>query len=58
MHDIQCAEICGVGHGIMNATIYIESEADHDAWINAHPVASAALPSTGGLAALDQKAGN
>jgi cytochrome c oxidase subunit 2 len=57
VHDIQCAEICGVGHGIMNATIYIESEADHDAWIQAHPVATAALPSasTGGIAALEPR---
>ena len=52
VHDIQCAEICGIGHGIMNATIYIESEADHDAWIGAHPVASTTVPSTGGLASL------
>ena len=31
--DIQCAEICGVGHGLMPARIIIESEADHVAWV-------------------------
>jgi cytochrome c oxidase subunit II len=57
VHDIQCAEICGIGHGIMNATIYIESAQDHEAWISTHPVASTTLPSasTSGLAALDPR---
>lgn len=31
--DIQCAEICGVGHGLMPARIVIESPAAHAAWI-------------------------
>jgi len=40
-YDIQCAEICGIGHGVMMAQIHIESAADHAAWIAAHsPVAS------------------
>ena len=39
--DIQCAEICGIGHGIMSAQLYIESPEDHAAWIaSAAPVAS------------------
>jgi cytochrome c oxidase subunit II len=32
-YDIQCAEICGIGHGIMSAQLYIESAKDHAAWI-------------------------
>ena len=32
--DIQCAEICGIGHGIMAARISIESPQVHQAWIN------------------------
>jgi cytochrome c oxidase subunit 2 len=32
-HDIQCAEICGVGHGLMAARIVIESPQQHAAWI-------------------------
>lgn len=31
--DIQCAEMCGLGHGIMGARIHIESAAEHDAWM-------------------------
>ena len=32
-HDIQCAEICGIGHGVMAARIHIEDSATHAAWI-------------------------
>ncbi|RME23715.1 MAG: cytochrome C oxidase subunit II [Deltaproteobacteria bacterium] len=40
-YDIQCAEICGIGHGIMAAKLFIESPEDHAAWIAAHnPTAS------------------
>jgi cytochrome c oxidase subunit 2 len=31
--DIQCAEMCGIGHGIMGAKLYIESDDEHAAWI-------------------------
>jgi len=31
--DIQCAEICGIGHGLMPARVFIESEAKHAAWM-------------------------
>lgn len=30
--DIQCTEICGIGHGIMPARIFIESAPQHRAW--------------------------
>ena len=32
-HDLQCAEICGIGHGVMAARIHIESPDDHAAWL-------------------------
>lgn len=32
-HDIQCVEICGIGHGLMAARIVIESPEQHAAWI-------------------------
>jgi cytochrome c oxidase subunit 2 len=32
-HDLQCAEICGIGHGVMAARIHIESPDEHAAWI-------------------------
>lgn len=41
VHDIQCAEICGIGHGLMPARIVIESPVQHAAWMARH--ASTAL---------------
>jgi len=32
-HDIQCAEICGIGHALMPAQIIIESAERHAAWV-------------------------
>jgi cytochrome c oxidase subunit II len=32
-YDIQCAEICGIGHGVMAARIVIKSAEQHAAWI-------------------------
>jgi cytochrome c oxidase subunit 2 len=31
--DIQCAEICGIGHALMPARIHIESSGQHAAWV-------------------------
>ena len=31
--DIQCAEICGIGHGLMPARIHIENPGQHSAWV-------------------------
>ena len=33
---IQCAEMCGIGHGIMAARIFIETPEEHRAWVAAH----------------------
>ena len=41
-YDIQCAEMCGIGHGLMPARIVIESGAEHAAWVKQNtPVATA-----------------
>jgi cytochrome c oxidase subunit 2 len=32
-YDIQCAEMCGIGHGIMAARIHVETPEEHAAWI-------------------------
>lgn len=32
-HDIQCAEICGIGHGAMGARVIIKDAAGHAAWL-------------------------
>lgn len=31
--DIQCAEICGIGHGIMGARMFVESPEQHKKWM-------------------------
>ena len=31
--DIQCAEMCGIGHGAMAARIFIKTEAEHQSWM-------------------------
>lgn len=35
-YDVQCAEICGIGHGIMRAALHVETAAAHQAWVLAH----------------------
>jgi cytochrome c oxidase subunit 2 len=35
-HDVQCAEICGFGHGVMAARVAIEDTSEHAAWIAAN----------------------
>jgi cytochrome c oxidase subunit 2 len=32
-HDIQCTEICGIGHALMPARIVIQSKGEYDAWV-------------------------
>jgi cytochrome c oxidase subunit 2 len=34
-YDVQCAEICGIGHALMPARIVVESPAEHAAWLAA-----------------------
>ncbi|MFO0695036.1 MAG: hypothetical protein U0230_15865 [Polyangiales bacterium] len=46
-YDIQCAEICGIGHGIMGARIHVEDHAQHAAWLTSNArstLASATSP--------------
>jgi cytochrome c oxidase subunit 2 len=31
--DVLCAEICGIGHGLMPAKVVIESKEDYDKWM-------------------------
>ena len=35
-YDIQCAEICGYGHGLMVGRIVIETPEQHAAWMAEH----------------------
>jgi cytochrome c oxidase subunit II len=44
-HDILCAEICGIAHGIMGGQIVIETPAQHAAWVQAHSAVADAATS-------------
>ena len=44
--DIQCVEICGIGHALMPARIIIADHEGHAAWVRAHSTLTAAGPST------------
>ncbi len=39
--DIQCAEICGIGHGVMLGHINVQTASEHEQWIAEHSPASA-----------------
>ncbi len=53
--DIQCAEICGIGHGMMAAKIIIESPEEHQKWVALNdPTPNSKLTST--VAATDAAA--
>jgi len=43
--DIQCAEMCGIGHGLMPARVVIESAAEHAEWVRAQSEGRLALSS-------------
>jgi len=46
--DILCAEICGLGHGVMGAKLVVERPEEHAAWLqqHAHDADLAALDTT------------
>lgn len=34
--DIQCAEMCGIGHGIMGAKLVVEDDEAHNSWLSSN----------------------
>jgi cytochrome c oxidase subunit 2 len=42
-YDIQCTQMCGIGHGLMAGRIVVENAKDHAAWLmkNSNPSAAA-----------------
>ena len=36
-YDFQCAEMCGIGHGLMAARVYVETPEEHGAWMASAP---------------------
>src|SRR3954447_15332980 len=58
-YPVVCAELCGIGHATMRATVVVEDEARYTAWLGqqGRPAAAAApAAGGGGGAALDGKA--
>lgn len=52
IYDIQCAEICGIAHGVMFGRIIVQEPAEHSAWIAANsPVTSGPAPTELALSA-------
>ena len=43
-YDFQCAEMCGVGHGIMVAKAYVHDAAGHKAWLAEHSGVASLTP--------------
>ena len=44
-YDVQCSQMCGIGHGIMGGRVIVESAKDHAAWVDSHsPKGLAAAP--------------
>jgi cytochrome c oxidase subunit 2 len=41
-YDVQCAEICGIGHGLMAGRVVIETPEEHLAWMESHSPTSLA----------------
>jgi cytochrome c oxidase subunit II len=42
-YDIQCTQMCGIGHGLMAGRVIVETQQDHAAWLmqNSNPLAAA-----------------
>ena len=44
-YDLQCTEICGIGHGVMFGKVVVETAEQRDLWLAAHaPAGAPALP--------------
>lgn len=46
-HDIQCAEICGIGHGLMPGRVFLETHEQHAAWMSGAGTSPASGTATG-----------
>ncbi len=54
-YDIQCAEMCGIGHGIMGGRIHIETAAQHASWMAKQASSIAATGDAPPVVALEGK---
>jgi cytochrome c oxidase subunit 2 len=54
-YDIQCTQMCGLGHALMAGRIIVETSQDHAAWLlrNSNPVAAQQHPAAMSITADD-----
>lgn len=57
-YDISCAQICGIGHGIMAGRIVIETAEQHAAWVQQHSAVALGAAPTDTTAAVSAGAKN
>ena len=57
-YDIQCAEMCGIGHGLMAAKLSIENPDQHVAWMESQTPAALAQAAATAAAASAAPAGD
>ena len=59
-YDIQCTQMCGIGHALMAGRVIVETQHDHAAWLmrNSSPAVATALvpslPSTAGSLTMSE----
>lgn len=52
--DIQCAEMCGVAHGVMGARMFIKTAEEHQAWLAANaPKSDGTMVASSSSTAID-----
>jgi cytochrome c oxidase subunit II len=55
VYDIQCAEMCGIGHGIMGARMHLQSREKHAAWMAKHAGSAPVFEAPAPVVALEAK---
>lgn len=56
-YDVQCAEICGLGHGLMPARVHVQTAAQHAAWLAGGGAAAPAVVADAGAEAAQAAGG-
>jgi len=58
-YDIQCTQMCGLGHGIMGAKLIVETKEQHRAWLRQqHGGSQASVPNTNDIQNVSQNKPN
>jgi cytochrome c oxidase subunit 2 len=49
-YDIQCAEMCGIGHGLMKGRVYVHAENEYSQWLKGENLNGATAAETSAVA--------